>query len=151
MPEITKAPADLTDLIDSVAALYRGYKDVRIHIDSGAGINRVNIDSEQIKRALVNIIDNAIEAMKQTGDIIISIRPSDHYVSVDIADTGPGIPDDEKEKLFLPYFSKRKGGTGLGLAIANKIATDHGGRIIVKDNQPMGSIFTIEIPAGEHS
>jgi two-component system, NtrC family, nitrogen regulation sensor histidine kinase NtrY len=149
MPEITKAPADLNDLVDSVVALCKGYKDIKIHVDAGPGISKVEIDSEQIKRALVNIIDNAIEAMKQVGEITISLRSSDHYVSIDIADTGPGIPDDEKGKLFLPYFSKRKGGTGLGLAIASKIATDHGGRITVRDNHPKGSVFTIEIHADE--
>jgi two-component system nitrogen regulation sensor histidine kinase NtrY len=97
-------------------------------------------------RTLINIIDNAIEAMKQSGEISLTIRNSDHIVIIDIAASGPGIPDDEKEKLFLPYFSKRKGGTGLGLAIASKIAADHGGRIIARDNHPKGSIFTIEIP-----
>jgi two-component system nitrogen regulation sensor histidine kinase NtrY len=151
MPEITKAPADLTDLVDSVIALYKGYPDLRIHVVAGDAIPKVAVDSEQIKRALINIIDNAIEAMKQTGEITISLRTADHHVSIGISDTGPGIPDDEKEKLFLPYFSRKKGGTGLGLAIASKIATDHGGRIIVKDNHPKGSIFIIEIPAGEHS
>jgi two-component system nitrogen regulation sensor histidine kinase NtrY len=151
MPEIMKTSADLTDLVDSVTALYKGYPDLRIHVVAGDTIPKVAIDSEQIKRALINIIDNAIEAMKQTGEITISLRTADHHVSIGIADTGPGIPDDEKEKLFLPYFSKKKGGTGLGLAIAGKIATDHGGRIIVKDNHPKGSIFIIEIPAGEHS
>jgi two-component system nitrogen regulation sensor histidine kinase NtrY len=79
------------------------------------------------------------------------LRTTDHQVSISIADTGPGIPEDEKEKLFLPYFSRRKGGTGLGLAIASKIATDHGGRITVRDNNPQGSCFTLEIPAGEQS
>jgi two-component system nitrogen regulation sensor histidine kinase NtrY len=151
MPEIAKAPADLNDLVDSVIALYKGYHDIRMHVFAGDSLPKVSIDSEQIKRALINIIDNAIEAMKQEGEITISLRTTDHHVSIGIADTGPGIPADEKEKLFLPYFSKKKGGTGLGLAIAGKIATDHGGRIIVKDNHPTGSIFIIEIPADEHS
>ena len=66
--------------------------------------------------------------------------------TVTCTDTGPGIGDEEKEKLFLPYFSGRKGGTGLGLAIANKIVTDHSGRIVVRDNSPRGSVFTVEIP-----
>lgn len=79
----------------------------------------------------------------------ISLRKSAHHAAISIADTGPGIPDEEKEQLFLPHFSKRKGGTGLGLAIANKILTDHGGRIVVRDNQPKGSIFIMEIPLGE--
>jgi len=151
MPEITKAPTDLTDLIDSVIGLYKGYRDIIIHVTTVDGLPKVTIDSEQIKRAVINVIDNAIEAMKQAGEITISLRTADHHVSIGIADTGPGIPDDEKEKLFLPYFSKKKGGTGLGLAIADKIATDHGGHIIVKDNYPKGSIFIIDIPTGEHS
>jgi two-component system nitrogen regulation sensor histidine kinase NtrY len=148
MPEITKSQADLSDLVDSVAALYKGYREIKLNVSTEGNIPKMSIDGEQIKRALINIIDNAIEAMKQAGEITISVRNSDHLVFVDIADTGPGIPDDEKEKLFLPYFSKRKGGTGLGLAIASKIASDHGGRIIARDNHPKGSIFTMEIPIG---
>ncbi len=148
MPDITKSQADLSDLVDSVAGLYKGYREIRLNVSIEGTIPKMSIDSEQIKRALINIIDNAIEAMKQAGEITISVRNSDHLVFVDIADTGPGIPDDEKEKLFLPYFSKRKGGTGLGLAIASKIASDHGGRIIARDNHPKGSIFTMEIPIG---
>jgi two-component system nitrogen regulation sensor histidine kinase NtrY len=119
-----------------------------MHVAYEGNIPKVSIDSEQIKRALINIIDNAIEAMKQAGEITVTIRNGGHLVIIDIADTGPGIPDDEKEKLFMPYFSKRKGGTGLGLAIASKIASDHGGRIIARDNHPKGSIFTMEIPIG---
>ncbi|HMK61323.1 MAG TPA: ATP-binding protein [Dissulfurispiraceae bacterium] len=148
MPEINKSPTDLSELADSIAALYKGYKDIILHVESQPDIPKVNIDAEQIRRAIINILDNAIDAMKQTGNINVLVRKADHLVFVDIADTGPGIPDDEKEKLFLPYFSKRKGGTGLGLAISGKIAADHGGRIIVRDNQPQGSIFTIEIPIG---
>jgi two-component system nitrogen regulation sensor histidine kinase NtrY len=148
MPEINKSPADLPDLVDSVAALYKGYREIRMHVAYEGNIPKVSIDSEQIKRALINIIDNAIEAMKQAGEITVTIRNGGHLVIIDIADTGPGIPDDEKEKLFMPYFSKRKGGTGLGLAIASKIASDHGGRIIARDNHPKGSIFTMEIPIG---
>ncbi len=148
MPEINRSLADMAELIDSVAALYKGYRKISMSVVSDGNIPKVRIDHEQIKRALINIIDNAIEAMKQNGEITIAIRNGDRLVFVDIADTGPGIPDDEKEKLFLPYFSKRKGGTGLGLAIASKIASDHGGRIIARDNNPKGSIFTVEIPIG---
>ncbi len=151
MPEITKAPADLIELVDSVAALYKGYKDIKMNVITTDPVPKVGIDTEQIKRTLINIIDNAIQAMKQSGEITITVRKNALHVLMDITDTGPGIPDDEKGKLFLPYFSKRKGGTGLGLAIASKIATDHGGRITVRDNQPTGSVFTLEIPIGEHS
>jgi two-component system, NtrC family, nitrogen regulation sensor histidine kinase NtrY len=151
MPEIMKAPADLAELVESVVNLYKGYWDVKIEVVPADGIPKIVMDGEQLKRAIINIMDNAIEAMKQNGSITITISGSSHNVSVSIADTGPGIPDAEKESLFLPHFSKRKGGTGLGLAIANKIVTDHGGRIIIRDNHPAGSIFIIEIPTGEQS
>ena len=149
MPEIAKARADLVELVDSVVNLYKGYWDIKMDVVVAESIPKVVIDSEQIKRAIINIIDNAIEAMKQDGSMTISLRKTAHHAAISIADTGPGIPDEEKEQLFLPHFSKRKGGTGLGLAIANKILTDHGGRIVVRDNQPKGSIFIMEIPLGE--
>jgi two-component system, NtrC family, nitrogen regulation sensor histidine kinase NtrY len=149
MPEISKVSTDISELVDSVINLYKGYWGIKMDVVIAEGIPKIIIDSEQIKRAIVNIIDNAIEAMKQDGMMTISLRRAGNTVYVSIADTGPGIPDEEKEQLFLPHFSKRRGGTGLGLAIANKIITDHGGRIVVRDNQPKGSIFTIELPISE--
>jgi two-component system nitrogen regulation sensor histidine kinase NtrY len=149
MPEIAKAPADLLDLVDAVMNLYKGYWEIRMHLVSTEDLPKLVIDSEQIRRALINVIDNAIEAMKQVGEITISLVRTASHVSISIADTGPGITDEEKEQLFLPHFSKRKGGTGLGLAIASKIVHDHGGRIVVRDNHPKGAIFTMEIPVGE--
>jgi two-component system nitrogen regulation sensor histidine kinase NtrY len=148
MPEISKTPTALGEVIDTVVSLYRGYKDIRLNVTVDEEMSPVSIDREQFKRVLINIFDNAIRAMRNTGTITVSAHGTDHSVAIEIADTGPGIPDDEKEKLFLPYFSKRKDGTGLGLAIANKIIADHGGRIVVRDNAPSGSIFTIEIPQG---
>ncbi|MFO0752404.1 MAG: ATP-binding protein [Thermodesulfovibrionales bacterium] len=147
MPEINKAPASLPELLDSVIGLYKGFKDVDIQVAVQEGIDRVTLDSEQFKRVFVNIIDNAIKAMNGRGLITIAVKsPGPGKVVIELADTGPGIRDEEKEKLFLPYFSGRKGGTGLGLAIANKIVADHEGRILVRDNTPCGSIFTVEIP-----
>jgi two-component system nitrogen regulation sensor histidine kinase NtrY len=148
MPEIEKTPADISELIDSVVNLYKGYWDITIEVRVEQGLPKAAIDYEQLKRAIINIIDNAIEAMKQNGFLSISVGRTTGDISISIADTGPGIPDDEKGSLFLPHFSKRKGGTGLGLAIANKVVTDHGGRIIIKDNHPAGSIFILEIPIG---
>ncbi|BCB97096.1 PAS domain-containing sensor histidine kinase [Dissulfurispira thermophila] len=146
MPELTKAPTNLTELIDDAASLYKGFKDLRINVVIQDKIPIVNIDPEQIKRVLINIIDNAIKAMDNTGAIDIYVRIDENRIIIDIADTGPGISNEEKEKLFIPYFSKRKDGTGLGLAIAHKIISDHGGKILVRDNNPKGSIFTVEIP-----
>jgi len=108
----------------------------------------VELDEEQFKRVMINIIDNAIHAISNKGRIDVRLRfelPS-NMVSIDIADNGPGIRDEDKEKLFLPYFSTKKDGTGLGLAIANRIIAEHRGYIRVRDNEPKGTVFTIEIP-----
>ncbi len=147
MPEINKAPANIIELIDSVVGLYKGFKFIEITTMPHVDIPHVALDWEQFKRVMVNIIDNAIKAMNNKGSIVISLNVYENSkVIIEIADTGPGIKDEEKERLFLPYFSNRKGGTGLGLAIANKIVADHGGIILVKDNFPHGSIFAIELP-----
>lgn len=146
MPEINRVSANITEVIDSVAGLYTGYKDLQIRIAVDENVPLVNIDKEQFKRVFINIIDNAIRAMHSKGMVDISVKTKDDVVTIDIADTGTGIPDSEKGRLFLPYFSRRKDGTGLGLAIADKIVRDHGGRIVVRDNNPKGSIFTVEIP-----
>ncbi len=146
MPEVNMVDTNIAEIIDSVSALFAGYKDVKINMRIDDNIPVVKIDKEQFKRVFINIIDNAISAMNEKGTIDISVRGKDDKVIVDIADTGPGIPDSEKERLFLPYFSRRKDGTGLGLAIADKIIRDHGGKISVRDNKPKGSIFSVEIP-----
>ncbi len=147
LPEVNKVTVRLPDVVDSVVGLYKGFKDMEISISPHTEIPPVTLDAEQFKRVLVNIIDNAIKAMDNKGSIIISLNVYENSkIVIDIADTGPGIKNEEKEKLFLPYFSGRKGGTGLGLAIANKIIADHRGRILVRDNVPRGSIFTIELP-----
>ncbi len=148
MPEMSKVRTDLRELIDSVVALYKGFSDVEVSTSLAEGIPMVSLDREQFKRALINIMDNAIKVMNSKGRIALTATADGQRVVIDIADNGPGIRDDEKDKLFLPYFSKTKGGTGLGLAIAHNIITDHGGRISVRDNSPCGSIFSIEIPVG---
>ena len=146
MPEINRVSTNIAEIIDSVGGLYTGFKDVQMSIFVDENLPLLNIDKEQFKRVFINIIDNAVRAMRNKGTIDISVKAKDDIVTVDIADTGPGIPDSEKGSLFLPYFSRRKDGTGLGLAIADKIVRDHGGKIVVRDNKPKGSIFTVEIP-----
>ncbi|MDI6801736.1 MAG: ATP-binding protein [Thermodesulfovibrionales bacterium] len=146
MPDINKIPANASELIDNVISLYKGFKDVEMNVHIAHAIPLISVDTEQFKRVLINIIDNAIQAMNNKGVIDISIRMNENNMAIDIADNGPGIKDEEKEKLFVPYFSNRKDGTGLGLAIASKIISDHGGQILVRDNLPHGAVFSIEIP-----
>ncbi len=151
MPEIRKTPSSLPYLLNEVADLYRDYKHVEITISAQDDLPKVELDGEQFKRVFINIFDNAIQAMANSGRIDVSVAldgPSE-TAQVAIADNGPGIPEKDKEKLFLPYFSTKKNGTGLGLAIANRIVTEHGGHMRVHDNQPHGSVFSISIPVKE--
>jgi two-component system nitrogen regulation sensor histidine kinase NtrY len=97
---------------------------------------------------VINIVDNAIEAMDRKGTIVIETAhdAANHLVRLTIADDGPGIPAAEREKLFLPYYSTKKRGSGLGLAIVRRIVAEHGGSIEVAHNEPQGTKFTIELP-----
>ncbi len=146
MPEIKKDNLNPLRLIEEVVELYRGYRDIKINIKTLTELRDVLLDHQEFKRVLINIIDNAIKAMNGKGEITISVKLNSNLF-IEISDTGPGVDDEIKEKLFLPYFSRSKEGTGLGLAIARKIVTEHGGKIYVKDNKPSGTVFIIEVPA----
>lgn len=148
MPEINKIPTFLPALIDEVVTLYKGYKSIEINVSVPDDPPMVDLDGEQFRRVIINIFDNAVQALGDSGKIDVTLHfdiPSNR-AHIDIANNGPGIKDEDKEKLFLPYFSTKKDGTGLGLAIANRIVTEHRGYIGVRDNEPSGTVFTIEIP-----
>ncbi len=151
MPEICKVPARMSSIIESVMLLYRDYDGIEMHLSVEGTERLIEIDAEQFKRVIINIVDNAIQAMHNQGriDIMIHQDASSNMAYLDIADDGPGIPEQDREKLFLPYFSTRKDGTGLGLAIASRVVTEHRGYIRVRDNNPHGTIFSIELPIRE--
>jgi two-component system nitrogen regulation sensor histidine kinase NtrY len=149
MPESNPTPTDLAQLLEEVLHLYRGvHRDVEITLSCDPAIAKVNLDGEQMKRALINLVENAIEAMEGKGqvDIVASLDAGHQRVWIEVRDTGVGIPPQRRDKLFLPYFTTKKGGSGLGLAIVHRIVADHNGRISARDNLPRGSIFTIELP-----
>ncbi len=150
MPAPRAVPTDLHALVDDVLALYRGLvADVVFTRRYGDGVPRVSVDPEQMRRVLLNLIDNAIEAMDRRGTIEIETAhdPANSLVRLVVADDGPGIPPGDREKLFLPYYSTKQRGSGLGLAIVRRIVAEHGGSIDVGDNTPRGTRFTIELPA----
>ena len=109
----------------------------------------MRVDPEQMKRVIINLVDNAIEAMGRSGSIVVETARDvpNSLVRVVVADTGPGIPAAERDKLFLPYYSTKGRGSGLGLAIVRRIVAEHGGSIDVFDNVPTGTRFIIELPA----
>jgi len=149
MPEIKRQPSDVMKIINSAKALYGSVAGVEVKVKAQEDLPEVLLDSEQIKRVLVNLLNNAIVALDRRGTVVISAHASldANRLVLEVADDGPGIPDDQKEKLFAPYFStKKKDGSGLGLAIADRIISEHGGSISVGDNAPKGSVFTVTLP-----
>ena len=108
----------------------------------------VPVDRDQIRRALVNIIQNAEDAMGPGGTIEVETRSVDDWVEVLISDTGPGIGSDLAEKIFNPFFTTKTGGTGLGLAITQHIVTEHGGEILCQQRgaPAQGTCFVIRLP-----
>ncbi len=148
MPRITKYPAAIAGIIEEAVNLYRDLKGFNIILSLPQDIPLIDMDREQIKRVLINLLDNAIQAMNSVGNIGISVAfdADANTVSINVADDGPGIRDEDKEKLFLPYFSTKESGTGLGLAIASSIISEHRGYLRVRDNEPHGTVFTIELP-----
>ncbi len=149
MPKVHKAPADLTKLAQQTLVLYRAaHKHITFTCKELSPVPVLNFDAEQIKRCIINLLDNAVAVLPDGGtiDIELSLDENKESVFLRVCDDGPGISKDDKLKLFEPYFSTKKTGTGLGLAIVSTIISDHNGYIRVQDNVPHGSIFTIEMP-----
>jgi two-component system nitrogen regulation sensor histidine kinase NtrY len=149
MPAPRATPTALHQLIVDTLALYDGiFADVRIERRFSPHIQLVRLDPEQIRRVVINLVDNAIEAIERRGSIVVETQrdPANNVVRVIVADDGPGIPAAEREKLFLPYYSTKRRGSGLGLAIVRRIIAEHGGSIEAGDNTPHGTRFTIELP-----
>jgi two-component system, NtrC family, nitrogen regulation sensor histidine kinase NtrY len=148
LPEMKPEPVDLAALASSTVRLFEGARDgVQVRVDSQLSGGRVLLDPEQIKRVLINLIDNALEACGPAGEIVVRLSDGTDGVTIEVADTGRGIPVRDREKLFLPDFTTKGRGTGLGLAIVSRIVADHNGTIRVEDNRPRGARFIIELPA----
>ncbi|HSL40310.1 MAG TPA: ATP-binding protein, partial [Desulforhopalus sp.] len=149
MPKVQKAPADLFDLAKKTVFLYQeAHKAITFTCRLQEPIPVFSFDAEQIKRCLINLLDNAVAVLPYGGtiEIELSLDPEKENVFLKVYDNGPGISKENKLKLFEPYFSTKKTGTGLGLAIISTIISDHNGYIRVQDNEPCGSVFIIELP-----
>ena len=137
--------------MESALAMFEGrLSGITVQTSLAPDLPKVMADSDAIKRALANLVDNAAEAMADslTREIQVSttLVTSRDAVEILVADTGHGVTQELKEKLFLPYFSTKKRGTGLGLAIVSRIVEDHRGSIRVEENQPVGTRFVVELP-----
>ncbi len=159
MPAPKAIPTDLNLVMAETLGLYNGLlKETVLEQHLASDLPLVRIDAEQIRRVVINLIDNAVEAL---GGAAAGARPVDRIATIQVAtqhdagngvarvtvsDNGPGIPPEDREKLFLPYYSTKRRGSGLGLAIVRRIIAEHGGAIDVADNIPSGTVFTIELP-----
>jgi len=150
-PASKPQPADINEILEDALAMFQGRLDgIQLHKAFTAGLPKVMADSEAIKRAVANLVDNAAEALHDSLikeiEISSALVASRDAIEIVIADTGHGVTRELKEKLFLPYFSTKKRGTGLGLAIVSRVIEDHHGSIRVEENKPVGSRFVVELP-----
>jgi two-component system nitrogen regulation sensor histidine kinase NtrY len=150
-PTAQPTRCDLNEVVGEALLVFQDRLDgIAIRTSFAPGLPPVNIDRDQFHRVVVNLVDNAAESMQESlvKELHISTQPGvADSVELVVADTGPGVSADDKEKLFLPYFSTKNRGTGLGLAIVSHILAEHNSTIRLEDNQPEGARFTVEIPA----
>jgi two-component system nitrogen regulation sensor histidine kinase NtrY len=149
MPRPQLAPVDVNTVVERALDLYRSRADgVVIETEAADALPPVYADADQLARALGNLIGNALDAMPEGGRLRVRTAAASGTVTVEVEDSGPGLTEDQKTRLFTPYFTTKKGGTGLGLAIVQGIVSDHGGRIQVRSEPGQGTAFTLVLPAG---
>jgi len=143
--------------VTEAMASYAGTDDVEFATDLEPDLPTVEVDREQMRRALTNLIDNAVAAVRRNiedgnaappGRVILKSAhdPLLQSVRIEVADDGIGIPAQDRRRVFEPYFSTKERGTGLGLAIVSRIVADHRGYIRVQQNEPQGTRFVVELP-----
>jgi len=151
LPSAQLATSDLNEIVQEALFLFKeGHREVHFHCRPGV-IPPVELDREQIKRVLINLLDNAVAAVAEKGEIRLatSYDRSRAVVCLEVSDDGCGLAPDIKSKIFEPYFSTKENGTGLGLTIVSQIVEDHRGYVRVRPNEPRGTRFTIELPVHE--
>jgi two-component system nitrogen regulation sensor histidine kinase NtrY len=152
MPASNPAPENINAIISDTMILYQqGHKEIDFSFTPDSSLPQISVDKEQLKRVIINLLDNAVHAVHETEpprniDLKTELNRSLNMATLCVCDTGCGIPDKDKPRLFEPYFSTKQAGTGLGLAIVATIISDHGGYIRVKDQQPRGTEVIIELP-----
>lgn len=153
LPTAELAPNDLNEIVKEALFLFKeGHREINFQFQRG-DIPSLELDRDQIKRALINLLDNAVAAVEEKGEIKIltAYSSSSGIVQLEVADDGCGLAPEVRARIFEPYFSTKKDGTGLGLAIVSAIVADHRGYIRVRPNEPKGTRFIIELPVRDQS
>lgn len=147
----TLRPTNVEDVVTDVVLFTRrfaGQARVEIETEYAAGLPLVSADADQLKQVMVNLVSNAVQAMESTGgNIKVRVWDDDGFVFLSIHDTGPGIPPEDLQRVFDPFYSTRDDGTGLGLTIVHRIIDQHGGRIEIESECGVGTTFTVALPA----
>lgn len=153
MPAVQKSRGNFAEMVREVFVLYQeAHKDRQFNLLIAENVPLFSFDGEQMKRALVNLLNNAVAATVSGAgliEFIVSFAEERQTVILEVRDNGSGISEQDKARLFEPYFSRKKTGTGLGLAIVSSVVADHRGYIRVKDNKPTGARFIIELPVAD--
>jgi PAS domain S-box-containing protein len=153
-PSARLEPADANDIVMNAIDVFRGRMDgIAMRLDLSPVLPTIRADAELLRRVIVNLIDNAAEALEEAPvrEIVVSTRLDGRGGTIEIAvsDTGRGISAEDKDRLFLPHFSTKNRGTGLGLAIASRIVAEHHGTLNAQDNLPFGARFIVRLPVVE--
>jgi two-component system nitrogen regulation sensor histidine kinase NtrY len=156
-PTAQPQPASINHIVETALAMFNGRLDgLLVRTDLAPDLPPVLADSESMKRVIANLVDNAAEATQDSllkeisiSTALLSQPESADVVEISVADTGPGVSRELRERLFLPYFSTKERGTGLGLAIVSRIVEEHHGSVRVEENSPIGARFVIELPVAE--
>lgn len=150
----TKTPVQIQKVVEralDIMTPQTSFSDINLKKEFQTDVPDVSVDANQMQQVIMNIVINAVEAMKGSGNLLIRTRRSGAYVEVEFQDSGPGIPEETLENIFDPFFTTKQTtegiGMGLGLAISYGIVKNHGGDILVSSKDNTGSIFTIKLPA----
>jgi two-component system nitrogen regulation sensor histidine kinase NtrY len=150
LPAVSLQPTSLHEVIDQALSLYDGlFPGIVIERREAADLPELRLDPDQMKRVLINLVDNSIAAMDERGRIVVATEydRGAARARLIVADDGPGIATTDRDQLFVPHFSTKKRGSGLGLAIVSRIVQEHLGTIRAEDNDPRGARFVVELPA----
>jgi two-component system, NtrC family, nitrogen regulation sensor histidine kinase NtrY len=146
MPESKFEKIDVNDLLKETSILFREIQGIKFVEQFSSSMMMVIADRDQLRGVFINIIRNAVQAIRKDGTITLETSFEKHTCLIRITDTGPGIPEQIRAKIFEPNFSTKTEGMGLGLAIARRVVEDHGGTITCTSEQGKGTIFEIRLP-----
>jgi len=152
MPPPEFASISVNDVVRQSVQLFRAQLDapdrppIALTVDLDESLGMIRADAEQLARAVQNLLLNAIDAMPSGGTLAVCTRRVNAAVHIEVSDTGEGLTDEERQRLFTPYYTTKQHGTGLGLAIVQSVVADHSGKVWVDSERGRGATFHIEIP-----